>query len=116
MALSKLGVPEDTISLIQSFHLGMRAVIRLEGTLLEEISVENELRQGCCMAPVLFNLYTCLVVERLEELESLSSTSMMGSHSGGTQGMQVRGESLSASLLMTVLSWQQLDLVQKAQQ
>ena len=42
----------------------MKAVIRLEGTSLEEISVENGLRQGCCMAPVLFNLYTCLVVER----------------------------------------------------
>ena len=64
MALRKLGVPEETISLIQSFHLGMRAVIRLEGTSLEEISVENGLRQGCCMAPVLFNLYTCLVVQR----------------------------------------------------
>ena len=64
MALRKLGVPEETISLIQSFHLGMKVVIRLEGTSLEEISVENGLRQGCCMAPVLFNLYSCLVVER----------------------------------------------------
>ena len=64
MALRKLGVPEENISLIQSFHLGMKAVIRLESTSIEEISVENGLRQGCCMAPVLFNLYTCLVVER----------------------------------------------------
>ena len=64
MALRKLGVPEETISLIQSFHLGMKAVIRLEGMALEEMSVENGLRQGCFMAPVLFNLYTCLVVER----------------------------------------------------
>ena len=64
MALRKLGMPEDTISLIQSFHLGMKAVFRLEGTSLEEITMENRLRQGCCMAPVLFNLYTCLVVER----------------------------------------------------
>ena len=64
LALRKLGVPEVTINLIKSFHLGMKAAIRLEGTLLEEIGVENGLRQGCCMAPVLFNLYTCLVVER----------------------------------------------------
>ena len=51
-------MPEVTINLIKSFHLGMKAAIRLEGTLLEEIDVENGLRQGCCMAPVLFNLYT----------------------------------------------------------
>ena len=42
----------------------MKAAIRLEGTLLEEIDVENRLRQECCMAPVPFNLYTCLAVER----------------------------------------------------
>ena len=64
LALRKLGVPEVTINLIKSFHLGMKAAIWLEGTLLEEIDVENGLRQGCCMAPVLFNFYTCLVVER----------------------------------------------------
>ena len=35
--------------------------------LLEEISVQNGLRQDCCKAPVLFNLYTCLAVERWQE-------------------------------------------------
>ena len=64
LTLRKLGVLEVTINLIKSFHLGMKAAIRLEGTLLKEIDVENGLRQGCCMAPVLFNLYTCLVVEK----------------------------------------------------
>ena len=32
--------------------------------MIEEIKVQNGLRQGCCMAPVLFNLYTCLAIER----------------------------------------------------
>ena len=63
LALGKLGVPENTIKLIHSFHQGMEVRIRLDGELLEEFSVENGLRQGCCMAPVLFNLYTCLVME-----------------------------------------------------
>ena len=35
----------------------------MDGELLEDIRVENGLRQGCCMAPVLFNLYTTLVIE-----------------------------------------------------
>ena len=63
MALGKLGVPDTTIQLICSFHSNMEATIRLDGNLLDPLKVENGLRQGCCMAPVLFNLYTCLVIE-----------------------------------------------------
>ena len=58
VALGKLGVPELTVQLIKSFHQDMRARVRLDGVVLEEICVQNGLRQGCCMAPVLFNLYT----------------------------------------------------------
>jgi len=58
VALRKLGVPDTLIELIRSFHQDMKATIRLDGTLLEEIRVENGLRQGCCMAPALFKLYT----------------------------------------------------------
>ena len=73
--LQKFGVPENTIKLIQSFHQDMRAQIHLEGSCLEEISVQNGLRQGCCMAPVLFNLYTCLAVERwMERAEGVGIT------------------------------------------
>ena len=64
LALKKLGVPAEVIQLIHSFHVGMKANIRLDGSLLEQLSVQNGLRQGCCMAPVLFNLFTCLVTER----------------------------------------------------
>ena len=63
LALGKLGVLEQTIESIRSFYEGMRARVRLEGTMLEEFQVQNGLRQGCCMVPVLFNLYTCMVVE-----------------------------------------------------
>ena len=50
--------------IIKSFHDDTRATIRLDGVAVEEINVQNGLRQGCCMAPVLFNLYTCLAVEK----------------------------------------------------
>ena len=63
MALRKLGVPDTTVELIRSFHCDMEAQIRLNDTLLEPIEVNNGLRQGCCMAPALFNLYSCLVIE-----------------------------------------------------
>ena len=46
----------------------MQATIRLNNDALEPIfDVNNGLHQGCTMAPVLFNLYSCLVVERWNE-------------------------------------------------
>lgn len=64
VVLRKLGVPDQLVEIIQSFHQDMKAQIRLGDSLLEEIDVDNGLRQGCCMAPALFNLYSCVVVER----------------------------------------------------
>ena len=66
-ALRKLGIPESIINIIRSFHENMKAQIRTNGKLLKEIAVDNGLRQGCSMAPTLFNLYACLVVERWKE-------------------------------------------------
>ena len=71
--LKKLGVPEKTVQLINSFHREVKAQIRLDGSLLEQFEESNGLRQGCCVAPVLINLYSCVVVERwqakMEEAE-----------------------------------------------
>ena len=53
----KLGIPETVIALIHSFHEGTRAQIRVNGKRLEDIDVDNGLRQGYPMAPTLFNLY-----------------------------------------------------------
>ena len=66
-ALQKLGIPETVIALIRSFHEGMRAQIRVNGKLLEDIDVDYSLRQGCPRAPTLFNLYACLVAQRWNE-------------------------------------------------
>ena len=64
IALEKLGVPDSMIDLVRSFHQGMKAKIRLEDEETEEIEVSNGLRQGCCMAPALSNLYSCLLVDQ----------------------------------------------------
>ena len=62
MVLRKMGVPEVLVEIVQSFHSDMKARVRLE-----EIEVNNGLRQGCTMAPSLFNLYACAVAERWTE-------------------------------------------------
>ena len=63
-ALAKPGIPDSLLGIIRAFHQGMKAAVRIDKTLLEEFDVNNGLRQGCCMAPALFNLYACLVTER----------------------------------------------------
>ena len=61
MILQKLGVPESIINLIPSLRQGMSAKIQIEGSLSEQIDANNGLRQGCCLSPVLFNLFSCAV-------------------------------------------------------
>eukprot|EP00117_Sycon_ciliatum_P017967 scpid95993/ scgid0337/ LINE-1 reverse transcriptase homolog len=57
--LEKLGVPPQMLRVIQSLHDGMSAAVRvsLSGTTTDRFFVHNGLRQGCTLAPVLFNLY-----------------------------------------------------------
>ena len=74
-ALEKLGVPNNAVNLIRSFHDGMKTQISINGEMVDEkIDVDNGLRQGCTVAPTLFNLYACLMVERwaawMEDIES----------------------------------------------
>ena len=63
-ALLRLGVPPQAVALVKSFHTDMLASVRVAGGCTDPISVQNGLRQGCVMAPVLFNLYFGLVMER----------------------------------------------------
>ena len=61
-ALERLGVPGRVITFVRSFHEDMKAWISINCELLEgEIEADNGLRQGCTLAPTLFNLHcTCI--------------------------------------------------------
>ena len=68
LALKKMGIPTLLIDLIKCFHEGMKAQVLVNGEIPnEQIAVVNGLRQGCTMAPTLFNLYGCIVTERWKE-------------------------------------------------
>ena len=60
--LKKYGVPLVMLSLIRSCHDGMTAVVGVNGGTTDKNTIRNGLRQGCTMAPVLFNLYFVVMV------------------------------------------------------
>ena len=60
--LEKYGVPPTMLSVIRSFHEGMTAVVRVVDDITDDIEVTNGLRQGCTLAPTLFNLYFSTMV------------------------------------------------------
>ena len=60
--LARFGVPQRMISVIRQFHDGMRACVRLDdGECSEWFPVEQGLRQGCVLAPLLFNIFFAAV-------------------------------------------------------
>ena len=59
--LPKLGSPERFVGLIRSLHNAMKARVILNGTLSEEISINNGVKQGNISAPMLFNIYFAIV-------------------------------------------------------
>ena len=60
---SEVWHPPVLLKLIQSLHDGMKAEITVDGATTPLIEVNNGLRQGCTIAPSLFNLYFSPVVE-----------------------------------------------------
>ena len=58
--LQKCGIPPTMLNIIKSFHNGMQASVRVVSSTSvssSSFSVCNGLRQGCTLAPTLFNLY-----------------------------------------------------------
>ena len=71
LVLKKFGFPDKIVALIQSLHEGMKARVTMFGELSEEFDIKNGLRQGCILAPSLFNVYFTVVL--LEALQGLSN-------------------------------------------
>ena len=60
--LEKIGVPPKMLNIIRSFHEGTLVEVRVRTSITPSIEVRNGLRQGCTLAPTLFNI-CCLELE-----------------------------------------------------
>ena len=57
------GVPDNMLELSKEFYTGKTARVSAEGELTDEFELRTGLGQGCCLAPLLFNIYLAAVME-----------------------------------------------------
>ena len=62
MVLVRCGVSPRMLGIVKSFHDGMKAEVRIGDSLSDNFEVKNGLRQGCALAPTLFNIFFGAVV------------------------------------------------------
>lgn len=68
--LKKIGISEKDLQIIVNLYWNQTAVLRVDGEYTEEIKISREVRQGCILSPILFNLYSEYIFrESLDEME-----------------------------------------------
>ena len=61
--LTRIGVPPQMIAVIQQLHDGMRDYVRPDDDVCSDwFEVKQELRQGCMLSPLLFNIFFAAVL------------------------------------------------------
>ena len=60
---ARFGVPQNIISVIRQFHDSLRVCVRLDDRMCSgSFAVEQDLRRGCVLAPLLFNIFFTAVI------------------------------------------------------
>ena len=74
--LRKFGCPPTFIAILQQFHTGMCAQVVMAGSQSSSFPVEVRVKQGCVLAPIIFNLL--LVAIALVSHSDLQSSDFVG--------------------------------------
>ena len=59
--LARFGCPRKCLAMIRAFHEGMSAKVSVGGTLSDAFEVTVGVKQGCVLAPVIFNIYMAAI-------------------------------------------------------
>ena len=60
--LKRIGCPDQFVSVIQSFHDGMKVIVREGSDRAEPFIVTSGTKQGCVLAPTLFSIFFSLML------------------------------------------------------
>ena len=72
------GVPQELSVLVRQLYTDTRSAVRLASSLSEEFTIETDARQGCVIAPDLFN---CVIDHLMRRLLSRCSLGIqLGEH------------------------------------
>ena len=79
--LAKIGCPPKLLSLIQSFHAGMKGIIQFDGSSSEAFSISGGMKQGCVLAPTLFGIDFAVMLKQAfgSSTEEISAPDQMAS-------------------------------------
>ena len=68
--MRQIGIPQLETRLIYNLYWKQHAKVKFENNMTERIRIEKGVRQGCILSPILFNLYSeMLIREALREEE-----------------------------------------------
>ncbi|KAL6484915.1 hypothetical protein MHYP_G00069600 [Metynnis hypsauchen] len=68
--LQRLGCPRKFVQMIHQFHDNMTGAVLSGGEASDPFEISNGVKQGCVLAPVLFNLFfTCVLNHAIRDIE-----------------------------------------------
>ena len=108
--LARFGVPQIMISVIRQFHDGIRVCVRLDDRVCSRwFAVEQGLRQGCELAPLLFNIFFAAVINvastsfKVDKCIMDALVHLRKKRGAGERGEATVGESVLATTLWCML-------------